>query len=82
MQIQKIDNLDLTYSHRGVEKLFDIQKNPAKPNFIKIHAYWMSAFESKNKICNLSLDLGDRLYLAFTKKIWMLYQHQNLVTHC
>ena len=42
----------------------------------------MSRFEFQNKICNLSLDLEDRLYLAFTKKIRLLYEHWHLVTHC
>ena len=28
------------------------------------------------------MDLGDRLYLAFTKQIRLLYEHWHLVTHC
>ena len=27
------------------KKSFNIQKNPTKPNFIKIHTCWMSTFE-------------------------------------
>ena len=37
---------------------------------IKIYAFWISRFDFQNRICNLSLDLGDLLNLAFFKKIW------------
>ena len=80
-----ISHTTITTCHHDItlwNKSFNSEKNSANSDSIKNNTHWMSRFEFQNKICNLSLDLEDRLYLAFTKQIRLLYEHWYLVTHC
>ena len=70
----------LFYGYTLWNKSFNSEK--IQPNLIpsKI-THWMSRLELQNKFYNLSLVLGDWLYLALFKKIWW-YNSCQMIKYC